>query len=389
MNVVVVTNLFPNIAEPMRSTFNEQQVLALRNMLGTVSVIVPIDWRRKLKLRRDGFRADQLAKPEWNGLPVSYPTFYYIPKLANWLNGPLMFLSILPQWLRARKQHPDAIFATWAFPDGFAAVLLGKLSGVRVVVKVHGSDVEILAKETLRRVLTVWALNRASAVVSVSAYLRDLLVDFGVRPSKLCVIYNGIDDQKFCLLNKLDCRRTLELSETKKIVLYIGNLKKDKGVIDLLNAFATMCGVDSKTELLFAGDGIAKAEIENLGRSLGISGSVRMLGRLTHDDLPQWINAADLLCLPSHHEGVPNVLLEAIACGTPCVATTVGGIPEVVTPDAGLLVAPGDVQGLARALTDSLATVWDRNKIKASLTAGSWAKNATQLVSVISDRERI
>jgi glycosyltransferase involved in cell wall biosynthesis len=389
MNVVVVTNLFPNIAEPMRSTFNEQQVLALRNMLSIVSVIVPVDWRRMLKLRRDGFRAGQLGKPEWTGLPVSYPTFYYIPKLANWLNGPLMFLSILPQWLRVRKQHPDAIFATWAFPDGFAAVLLGKLSGVRVVVKVHGSDVEILANETLRRVLTVWALNRASAVVSVSAYLRDLLVDFGVRPSKLCVIYNGIDDQKFCLMNKLDCRRMLELPETKKIVLYIGNLKKDKGVIDLLNAFATICSVDSNIELLFAGDGIAKAEIENLGRSLGVSGSVRMLGRLTHDDLPQWINAADLLCLPSHHEGVPNVLLEAIACGTPCVATTVGGIPEVVTPDAGLLVATGDVQGLARALTDSLATVWDRNKIRASLTAGSWAKNATQLADVISDRERI
>ncbi len=385
MNVAVITNLFPSTLEPMRSTFNEQQILALNQVLPVVGVIVPVDWRRMLKFKREGRRAALLDKTYWEGVAVSYPTYFYIPKVASWLNGFLMFLSLLPQWFRVKQQRPEVIFATWAFPDGFSAVLLGKLSGVRVVIKVHGSDVEILAKERLRRILAVWALNRASAVVSVSAYLRDMLVDLGVKPKKLSVIYNGIDQQKFRPLDREDCRQKLGLSNTKKIILYVGNLKSDKGVVDLLNAFVPIASSDANVELIYAGDGDSRAEVEQLTSSYGIGVAVRLLGKISHDSLPLWMNAADVVCLPSHHEGVPNVLLEAAACGTPCVATIVGGIPEVVTPASGLLVALKDVSALTAALIEALRMEWDRNKVQTALklSIGSWAQNAGQLASVL------
>ncbi len=387
MNVAVITNLFPNVFEPMRSTFNEQQVLALNQALRVVGVIVPIDWRRMLKFRRDGHRAALIEKTDWKGVSVSYPTYFYIPRVASWLNGPLMFLSLLPHWIRLnrnlKQQRPEAIFATWAFPDGFAAVLLGKLSGVRVVVKVHGSDVEILATDRLRRKLTVWALNRASVVVSVSAYLRDMLVDLGVKPNKVIVIYNGIDRQKFRPLDRALCRQKLGLSISKKIILYVGNLKNDKGVVDLLNAFISVARADNNTELVYAGDGNSRAEIQQMASKHGLDTQVRLLGKVAHDSLPEWINAADVLCLPSHHEGVPNVLLEAASCGTPCVATHVGGIPEVVTPASGLLVAPNDIAALSQALTQSLLREWDRGAIQTALNTGTWSQNAQQLACVL------
>lgn len=392
MNVAVITNLFPNALEPMRSTFNEQQVLALNQVLRVVGVIVPIDWRRMLKFRRDGQRAALLDKTDWRGVAVSYPTYFYIPRVAGWLNGLLMFMSLLPQWFRLKQQRPEVIFATWAFPDGFASVLLGKMSGLRVVVKVHGSDVEILARQRLRRVLTVWALNRTSAVVSVSAYLRDMLIDLGVKPSRISVIYNGIDRQKFRPLDRAVCRQKLGLSSTKKIILYVGNLKNDKGVVDLLRAFASIDDVGSShIELVYAGDGASRVELERLCRERDISTAVRFLGKVSHDSLPEWINAADVLCLPSHHEGVPNVLLEAASCGTPCVATTVGGIPEVVTPASGLLVAPGEISALSRALTEALSREWERAKIQSalSLSIGTWAQNAGQLANVLRTGETI
>lgn len=385
MNVAVITNLFPNALEPMRSTFNEQQILALNQVMPVVGVIVPVDWRRMLRFKREGRLATLRDKTDWESVPVDYPTYFYVPKVASWLNGLLMFFSLLPQWFRIRRKHPDVIFATWAFPDGFAAVLLGKLSGVKVVIKVHGSDVEILAKERLRRLLTVWALNRASAVVSVSAYLRDLLVELGVKPKKISVVYNGIDQQKFRPLDRGESRQKLALSDAKKIILYVGNLKPDKGVVDLLKAFVPIAARDESIELIFAGDGESRAELERLTALHRIESAVRLLGKISHESLPEWMNAANVVCLPSHHEGVPNVLLEAAACGTPCVATIVGGIPEVVTPASGLLVALKDIPALSAALVEALDMEWDRNKIQTALglSIGSWAQNARQLAGVL------
>jgi glycosyltransferase involved in cell wall biosynthesis len=358
-------------------------------VLRVSAVVAPIDWRRMLNFKREGRQGDLLAQKEWKNIPVSYPVFFYIPKVASWLNGPLMFFSLLPQWMRVKREKPKAIYATWAFPDAFAAVLLARMSGIRVVVKVHGTDVEVLSNHRIRRVLAVWALNHASAVVSVSAYLRDMLVDLGVQPKKLTVIYNGVDGEKFLPLDRAVCRTKLNLSISKKIILYVGNLKSDKGVVDLVKAFITVAAGNNNVMLVYAGDGIARAEIERLSNQSGLGEAVRLLGKVSHDALPEWISASDVLCLPSHHEGVPNVLLEAASCGTPCVATTVGGIPEVVTPASGLLVVPGDVAALARALIDALARDWNRDEIRTAVKTGTWMQNATQLAAVIQGGDRV
>ncbi len=382
MNLAVITNLFPSPLEPMRSTFNEQQILAMNRAAHVVGVMVPVDWRRMLGFWRSGRHAALRGVVDWKGIRVVYPTYFYLPRLAGWLNGVLMFLSLLPQWLRLRRQRPEAIFATWAFPDGFAAVLLGLLSGVRVVVKVHGSDVEVLEKEWLRRVLTVWALNRAVAVISVSKNLQDRLVKYGVEGRRVLLVYNGIDRERFRPLDRAMCRRELGLAGQLKVVLYAGNLKKDKGVMDLLEAVAPLCRTHG-IHTFFIGDGPARDELESRISAHGISSHVQVLGKMPHDRLPLWMNAADVLCLPSHHEGVPNVILEATACGTPVVATAVGGLPEVVTPASGRLVPAHDTPALQAALCDSLERTWDRDAVRAALIVNSWDDNANRIIRIL------
>jgi glycosyltransferase involved in cell wall biosynthesis len=382
MKVVVITNLFPSPVEPMRSTFNEEQVLALSQVTRIVGVIVPIDWRRAFGVLRSGRRSELRGGVNWKGVSAVYPTYFHLPRIAGWLNGVLMFLALLPAWLRLRRHRPEAIFVTWAFPDGFAAVLLGILSGLRVVVKVHGTDVEVLARAPLRRTLAVWALNRATVVVSVSKYLQRRLVEFGVAPNRVVVAYNGIDRERFRPMDRGACRRELGLEEEGRVVVYVGNLKRDKGVMDLLNAAGPLAR-DGGVSVVFVGDGIMRGELERRVAELGIEAYVRITGRVSHDLVPVWINSADLLCLPSHHEGVPNVILEAAACGIPSVATAVGGLPEVVTPANGRLVPAGNAPALREMLREVLGQEWDRATVQAALHVGSWAENANRIAAAL------
>lgn len=387
LRVLVLTNLFPSPLEPHRSTFNEQQVLAMSRIVDVAEVVVPVDWRRMLAYRRSGRSAALAGTQRWRGLPVSYPTILYVPLVARWLNGPLMFLSLVAHWPRLRRLGIDAIYATWAFPDGFAAVLLGALARVPVCVKVHGSDVEALASGRLRRAFTLWGLKRAAHVVSVARYLKEALVRHGIGEDHVSVVYNGIDRERFRPRDRLECRRELGLDERRALVLYVGNLKADKGVLDLAAAAATFCR-SGEIDLAYAGDGPARPQLEAAIRAAGLGERARVLGKVAHGDVPKWIAASNLLCLPSHHEGVPNVILEATACGVPCVATAVGGIPEIVGEENGLLVPAHDVDALAGAVTRALARAWDPTRVASALRADVWPANAARVAELLQGRVR-
>ena len=386
LRVLVLTNLFPNPFEPMRSTFNEQQVLAMSRLVEIAEVVVPVDWRRMISFRRRGRGAEIAEARTWRGLPVSYPTILYIPLVGRWLNGPLMFLSLARHWPRLRRLGAQVIFATWAYPDGFAAVLLGALARVPVVVKVHGSDVEHLDADRIRRALTVWALGRAARVVSVARYLKDALVRHGLDAGRIAVVYNGLDRDRFKPRDRLQCRAELGLDPARRLVAYVGNLKDDKGVLDLAAAAAEFCQ-PSGAMLCYVGDGPARQLLEEEVRTRGLQEHVRLLGKVPHEQIPTWICAADLLCLPSHHEGVPNVILEATACGVPTVATAVGGVPEVVSPANGVLVPAHDPRALAGAIARALDRHWEPSAVRGALRAGAWAENAASVVALLQPEE--
>jgi glycosyltransferase involved in cell wall biosynthesis len=348
--------------------------------------LIPVTWRTALAFWREGRYASLRASRSWKGVQTRYPIYFYVPRIMRWINGFTLFLSLLPQWMAVWRERPQAIYATWLFPDGFAAVLLGRLFRLPVVVKVHGTDVEHLDTEHLRRRLAVWALNRASAVVSVSRYLRDKLIAHGVAPEKIALIYNGIDSERFHPRDRDACRAQLGLARDASIVLYIGNLKPDKGPLDLLSAVETICA-ERGMHVYFLGDGPVRKAIQERIECRRIGQWVHVCGHVMHDLIPVWMNAADLVCLPSYHEGVPNVLLEAIACGVPVLATDVGGIPEAVTRQSGVLVPPEDPEALRTALIDMLNQRWDRDAVVGSSTAGTWQANAAQIMLLLEPGE--
>jgi glycosyltransferase involved in cell wall biosynthesis len=292
-----------------------------------------------------------------------------------------MALSLLPAFLAARR--PRAVLATWGYPDGFAAVLLGRLAGLPVTIKVHGSDVESLDEGGLGPALARWGLRRADGVVSVSRYLRERLVAHGIDPARVAVVHNGVDAQGFGLRDRAEARRELGLAEAGRLVLYVGNLKADKGLPELIDERVVAACREAGAALAIAGDGPYRGALEKAVRERGLGETVRLLGRLPPARIAAWMNAADCLCLPSHHEGIPNVILEALSCGVPVVATRVGGIPEVLSEAGGRLVSPRDPASLAEGLRDVLGRPWDRGAVRAACPAGDWERSAKSLLDAI------
>lgn len=383
MGVLAVTNLFPNPLEPQRSTFNERQLLALGERL-RLHVLAPVSWILKLRHRLSGRHALLRDCRDWRGVPASYPTYWYVPRLLAGWRGHMMHASIGAAIRRiARQTRPRAILATWAFPDGYAAVKAGRALGLPVFVKVHGTDVERLALPDLQARLAIAGLQGARGVVSVSLYLRDRLVAAGIAPERIHVVYNGIDAGTFHPRDRAAMRAELGLPESGRLLLYVGSLKPDKGVRELLDPQVQEGLRAQGATLAIAGAGELRGELERAIASRGLQDRVRLLGPQRPAEVARWMNAADALCLPSHHEGIPNVILEALACGLPVLATRVGGIPEVVDERNGILVPMQDPAALAGGVTAMFSRHWDRAAVAASCPARSWADSAAALEAVI------
>ncbi len=354
MRVLAVTNLYPNPLQPHRAPFNRHQL----RLLGTrhpLRVIAPVAWTDELALARAG--GGRLARAvTLDGLPVEHPRYYFPPKVGRGLYGHCFAASVRGAFRRAvREFAPDVVFAPWAYPDGWAAVRLARRAGLPVVVQVHGSDVKLLDQFPTRRRRTVEALTGADGVIAVSRDLRDRVVGLGVPADRVTVIYDGVDPQIFHPGDQQSARATVNLPggwPAAPVLLFVGNLVAVKGIDVLVRALASL---KSPARLVVVGAGPERDPLARLAGELGVADRVTFLGSLPQAALPDWYRAADLFVLPSRSEGVPNVLLEASACGTPWVASRVGGIPEMPGHASRRLVPPENPEALAAAIADALA----------------------------------
>jgi glycosyltransferase involved in cell wall biosynthesis len=369
-DLLIITNLYPLPWEPNRATFNRQQFDQLDGEFNK-KVLVPIAFTEWFSHKKEIKQTENLR----------YVPYFYLPKVGRRFYSVFMFLSILLHsgWWLIRKK-PKTIFASWAFPEAVAASWLSKLLGSRFFFKVHGSDINLHGKTPARAKQIVKASEHASGILSVSQALAEQMITMGIDQNKIEVIYNGVDHQLFGQQN------TNPL--LKDYVLYVGNLKKEKGVIELLEGFAAIQSDHPNLHLVFAGPGNLKAVIENRAKELGIAQYVNLLGGVNHDQLPALIANAKLLALPSYNEGVPNVILEAMACGTPVLATSVGGIPEVVDEKiCGRLVPEKSVQGVTDGLKYILKRQWSENDIKQHSSKFSWQNNKKQLINLLTKKQ--
>jgi glycosyltransferase involved in cell wall biosynthesis len=380
VRVLAITKIFPNQAEPLSAPFNRQQFAALARRC-ELEVAATIPWFPGAGLLARWSSAGKLAKvprrEEIAGIAVTHPRTLFFPRLAHGAWGPLYAASIAPG-LRRYRGKVDVVLGSWAYPDGFAAVIAGLLLGVPSVVKLHGSDINVMAKLPGPRRQTAWALSRAARVVAVSRALADEVVALGVPRERIAVVMNGVDAALFHVRDRAAARSALGLP-AGPLALYVGNLKPEKGVLDLARAWEAVVRAVPEARLAIVGGGPLRATLE-----AALPPRATLFGAQPLDQIPTWMAACDILVLPSHVEGTPNVVLEALACGRRVVASAVGGVPDLLTSAAlGALVPPQQPDALAAALTQALRTGYAAEEVAEGGARGGWEASAAALHAVL------
>ncbi|NVB76986.1 MAG: glycosyltransferase family 4 protein [Kofleriaceae bacterium] len=390
MRVLAITKIFPNAAEPLSAPFNRQQFAALRELCD-LEVMATIPWFPGAGLLAKWSSAGKLAavprRETIAGIDVTHPRTLFLPKLAHATWGPLYAASIAPLMAPYRNKV-DVVLGSWAYPDGFAAIVAARLLGVPAVVKLHGSDINLIANIPGPRKMMSWALPKAARVVAVSRPLADDVVALGVDRERVKVVMNGVDSDLFKPRDRAAARAALDLPATGPVAVCIGNLKPEKGVLDLGRAWQSVVRLVPDATLLVVGDGPLKGELEALTKPLGER--VRLIARQPLERVPTYMAAADILVLPSHSEGTPNVVLEALASGRRVVATTVGGVPDLITsPVLGALVPSRDPDALADAIVVALRTPYDADEVARLGARGGWAASASALHAVLAEAAKV
>ncbi|WP_456412439.1 glycosyltransferase [Thiolapillus sp.] len=380
--LLIITNLYPTPWENQRGTFNFQQFNHLGKHLD-IRIIVPISW--KDRLRNWNQPQVELAPHQLQNQAI-YPWYWYTPGVLRGSYGWSLWASLKLQcgkWIE--KFQPDYLLSSWAYPEGTAGTRIAEALGIPAFVKIHGSDINISGQHpAVKRQIKAWG-KQVCGVSSVSRDLKQKLQQLGVPESKIRVIYNGIDHQRFRPISSIEARNQLGI-DNAPFLLYVGDLKQRKGCMDLLAAFLRLEKQHPELKLYIAGTGAMQMALQQRIQQTQMQNRIQLLGKVPHANLSHWYNAASLVCLPSYFEGVPNVLLEAMACGTPVVSTRIGGIPEVVNKDCGMLIEPGKLEILQSTLESALHKTWNRGRIQTHAQKFSWEENSRQMLDMFYNR---
>ena len=439
MNILTITNLYPRPDQPQRGLFNAQVFTALHAVDGVdvQNICLVPEWRiwRWKKIRG------------WSDDSTFYLPVFYLPVIGRniswWTYGWGMTENVgakalLPSGLRKErgfKTDADVVLATWLYPDCVAACGLARQYGKPIWFKVQGSDVMHLENQVRRRKI-LEACEYATGIICVSSSLAETLKSAGVEEKKVFVVPNGVDGEMFHYRSKEDAREELrrrgaecvdDIVAKKKIVLFVGNLVHVKGVDLLVRAWGRGRRAEEKTPavlgqqkapdpklggslccsgeegreksvkirevggavLVVIGEGKMRGRLERMVKRLGIEDTVVFMGVRLHDEVALWMNVADCLCLPSRAEGMPNVLLEAVASGLPVVATDVGGSAEVIMnrEDCRLVeVCDRDentIRNISEALMDGEKKLTTKIAKGTKGEAGTWTDTAREMLKLM------
>ena len=366
--LLIITNLFPSPWEPNRATFNKQQFNAIENDFD-IYYLIPVSFIDWIKNRKQIVQSDRKR----------FVPYFFTPKVGRRFYAFYMFISMLcHSGLWVRKINPEKTLASWAYPDAVASNWLSKLFKADFYFKVHGSDIDMQCQYKARAKQVVKMSRNARGILSVSQALAEKMIALGINKSKINVIYNGVNHDAF--------NQQTNRPYSKDYLLFIGNLKHDKGVVELIEGFNQVSQKHPELHLVFAGNGVMRTHLEQLARKYDCAEKVTFLGSVNHADIVSWLNNCSALALPSYHEGVPNVILEAMSCGKPVIATNIGGIPEVVDESiCGKLIEIQSSTAVADAIDFILLNKWNKEKIQQHSQQFSWAKNKQQLVQLLTE----
>lgn len=372
INLLTFTTLYPNAKRPSHGIFVENRIKQLiATGKATTKVVAPIPHVPTLACMPDRYKVWDGIPPieERQGIEVHHPRYFLLPKVSMSAAPLLLYLSAKRKLaaLLAEGYAFDLIDAHYFYPDGVAAVLLGRYFGKPVTITARGSDINIIPRHRLPRRMIQWAAAEAAGIITVCEALKTSLVALGAAPEKIQVLRNGVDLAKFCPGDREAARARMGFNGTT--LLSVGNLIPLKGHDIAIRALANL----PDKRLVIVGDGPEHANLQSLAQRIGVADRVRFFGRVPHEALPDIYRASDVLLLLSTNEGLANVLLEAMACGTPVVATPAGGTPEVIaTPNAGELVLERTPDSVVAAIDRLLARRPDRQSVRAYAETFGW-----------------
>jgi glycosyltransferase involved in cell wall biosynthesis len=376
MRITVVTSYFPTSARPYGGNSAFQTLLRLKPH-ASITVVSPQEHYPDIPfLKPARYEPVDTAwqPPEFETTYVTYPV---IPILSRPFNGPVCARILLPH---VRMTRPDLILNYWLYPDGYAAVRIARELRVPVVVGAIGSDIRRRNDPITIRLVRETMLG-ADAVITVSEELRQQAIAQGVPGEKITAILNGCDTAIFHPGDRAAARREVGCDPSDELIVYAGNLLASKGLGELLQAFLEMAKSRPGLRLAMVGQGPFRDRLASRAGAAGMEKRVLLPGRADAAGVANWMRAADIFCLPSYSEGCPNVVVEALACGCPVVASNIGGIPELVKKGFGLLVPPRDPGVLRAALEQALAAQWDSAEIARAATR-SWETVAAETLAV-------
>jgi glycosyltransferase involved in cell wall biosynthesis len=296
-----------------------------------------------------------------------------------------LLASLLPKVRQLRRRYPFQLLDVhFGHPAAAAAALLSAAFKCPFVVTLRGAETRH-ATYALRRYGMSWALRRACRVITVSERLRQFAIDLGVAPDRICTIPNGINPRIFFQRDRAAMRRKYGIAPQQIMLLSAGNLIELKGHHRVIAALDALRRQGISAGLWIAGsagrEGRYEGKIHSLIRDMAIEEQVHFVGRVAPEVLAEYMSAADVFCLASSREGWPNVVHEALGCGTPVVASDVGGVPDLLpSSEYGIVVPVGDQSALETALREALLKTWNREAIAAWGQSRSWEQVAEEVV---------
>ncbi|CAG0939143.1 Putative teichuronic acid biosynthesis glycosyltransferase TuaC [Gammaproteobacteria bacterium] len=385
--IAVLSSLFPSSEEPVAGIFIRERMARVAAQL-PVTVVAPVGWfpmQGLIRRFRPHFRLTRPVDSRDGPLQVLRPRYCSIPGPIL-LDGAAMAAACTPVLRRITADGGNwVIDAHFAYPDGYAASLAAARLGLPYTITLRGTEQRHSRMPAIRRRM-VAALGGASRVFCVSASLRRLALELGTRADRAVVVPNGVDTARYFPVERELARRRLGLPVDARVLVTVGGLVRRKGFHLVIGRLAEWRRRWGNVVYLAVGgasrEGDEGAALRAQAREAGVAEHVRFLGALPPEEVRVPLSAADAMVLASSNEGWANVLLESMACGTPVVASDVGGNREVVASAVvGEVFDLQDAGGLDRAVGEALSKAWDREAIVEYARCNSWNARVEQLVA--------
>lgn len=394
--LLVFSSLFPSAAQPNAGVFIRERMFRVGKHVPIV-VVAPQAWfpgQALIRWFRPSFRPMAATREVMDGVAVHRPRFICIPGVLKWTDGLFMALSsFFTVRAVAREHRSNMIDAHFGYPDGYAAVKLGRWLQLPVMLTLRGNE-ERQGRTGVASALKR-AINGADRLIAVSAALCVLAIEQGASATRVQVIGNGVDLSKFTPVSRTDARRQFGLPADAKVLISVGAMSERKGFHRVIDCLPSLLAAHPTVNLMLVGgpgpEGDLTGQLKSKVRTLGVEDRVHFVGPIAHDQLHIALSAADVFVLATSYEGWANVFLEAMACGLPVVTTDVGGNSQVVNDASlGRIVPFGDAQSLQRMIDEALRTRWDRDSIRAYAESNSWESRMQPLIDayrqLLSDR---